>query len=374
MTAIARRLPRPASPRLIRLALCLAALVLVFVFIAIPLRGPTKPRRMTDSPFGAYAGYVWLGRVSSVEGAWRVPAILATSQAGLATTWIGAQGAGISGAFIQVGTAELRGYSAKHVVEDRYWAFWSDRAHEFHLQHLFSVKPSDHLSATVALSSSGWTLAISDATSHKTATLSTGENRTPLNTAQWTQEDALNSADARYTYPLLTPIGIGHLLVNSAVPKYASLYSTWMSINGTYLAPSPLRRDGFLLRPAMLTSAGKHYLALGIGENQAEGRFGYEIERWTSNTPRSTLRSATSRLIALLHSETDALKDASLPPAAKGTGTSLALKLDAIIAQAQSSTSPNTFHDWRARLTRDAYEARYIAHLLRRDLGLPELP
>jgi hypothetical protein len=376
MTAIARRLSRPTSPRLTRLALCLAALVLVLIliFVAIPLRGRAKHRRITDSPFGAYAGYVWLGRVSSVHGAWRVPAIIATSRPGLATTWIGGQSAGISGAFIQVGTAELRGYSPKHVIEDRYWAFWSDRARKFHPQQLFSVKPTDLLSATVSLTGGDWRLTISDATSRKTATLSTEEARVPLVVAQLTQEDALNSADARYTYPSLTPIEIGHLLVNSTVPKYASLYSTWMSINGTYLAPSPLRLDGFLLRPAMLTSAGKHYLALGIGESQAERRFGYELERWTASTSRSALQSATSRLVAVLHSESHALKEASLPPAVKGTATSLARKLDAIIAQAQLSTSPSTFYDWRARLTRDAYEARYIAHLLRRGLGLPELP
>jgi hypothetical protein len=124
----------------------------------------------------------------------------------------------------------------------------------------------------------------------------------------------------------------------------------------------------------MLTSAGKRYLALSIGESQAEQRFGHELERWTATTPHSALESATSRLVAVLHNETHALKDASLPPAVKGTAASLARKLDAIIAQAQSRTSPNTFYDWRAQLTRDAYEARYIAHLLRRSLGLPELP
>ncbi len=68
-----------------------------------PATGRTKHRRITDSPFGAYAGYVWLGRVSSVQGSWTVPRIVDPSRSGLATTWIGAQTPGTRGAFIQIG-------------------------------------------------------------------------------------------------------------------------------------------------------------------------------------------------------------------------------------------------------------------------------
>jgi hypothetical protein len=351
----------------------LLAAVAIFAAVQfLPRHAPSD--HQTDAPFGAYAGYVWLGRVSSVQGEWRVPAIVATSRPGLATTWISAQGTGTRGAFIQVGTAELRGYSPKQAIEDRYWAFWSDKAHGYHPQKLFSVKPGDRLSAAVALSHRGWTPTISDATSHKTATLNTAEGRAPLNTAQWTQEDALTATGGRYTYPSLTAIRISHLLVNSAAPRYASLYSTWMSINGVYLAPSPLHTGGFQLQPATLTSTGKHYLLLGMGESRAVQQFGYELERWTTNTPRTTLKTATSRLVAALTDESHALRKSPLPSVIKGIATALARKLDAIIVQAQSPTSPSTFYDWRARLTRAAYEALYRAHLLRRGLGLPELP
>jgi hypothetical protein len=344
----------------------LAAILTAFLFL------PHTPNRQTDAPFGAYAGYVWLGRVSSVQGVWRVPAILAKSHPGLATTWIGAQGAGIGGPFIQVGTAELRGYSRKNIIEDRYWAFWSDKARRFHPQKLFLVKPGDRLTATAGLTPSGWRLVISDVASRRTAALNTGEAPKPLDAAQWTQEDALTATGARYTYPLLASTMISHLLVNSTVLRYTSLYSTWMSINGTYLAPSPLRHDGFLLQPTKLTSIGKHYLSLNIGEGNAVRQFGYELESWTTHTSHGTLKSAASRLVAALHSETRVLKAASLPPAIKETAASLVHILDAIIIQAY--TSPSTFYKWRARLTRDAYDALYVAHLLRRDLKLPELP
>jgi hypothetical protein len=352
----------------------LVAVVAILAVTFLPRHTPSE--HQTDAPFGAYARYVWFGRVSSVQGAWRVPAIIATSRPGFATTWIGAQGAGTREAFVQVGAAELRGYSPKHLIEDQYWAFWSNKAHEYHPQSLFSVKPGDRLSAALARSRSGWTLTISDATSHKTATLNAGEGHAPLSSAQWTQEDALTSNGARYTYPSFTAIRIGHLLVNAVAPSYAHLYSTWMSISGAYQAPSPLRGDSFQLRPATLTSAGKHYLSLRIGESRAAQQFGYELERWTANTPHKTLETAASRLVAALSNEIHALRTASLPPIVKGISTSLARKLNAIVLQAQLSSrmSPSTFDYWRAQLTNEAFEALYTGHLLRRQLGLPELP
>ena len=351
-----------------------AAIASILVITLLPRH--IASHRQTDAPFGAYAGYVWLGRVSSVQGTWRVPAILATSRPGLATTWIGAQGAGTRGAFIQVGTADLCGYSPKHTLEDRYWAFWSDRAHDYHLQPLFSVKPGDRLSATVALSRSGWTLTISDAATHKAATLNTGESHAPLNTAQWTQEDPVTFTGSRYTFPSLTAIRISRLLINSTAPKYESLYSTWMSINGAYTAPSPLHRDGFQLRPATLTSAGKYYLSLNIGKSQTVQRFGYQLELWTANTPLSALQIASSRLVTALSDEAGTLRSLSSPSVIKTSATLLARKFDAIIAQAQVPLrmSPGRLDAWRARLTRDAYEALYAEHILRRRLGLPELP
>lgn len=328
-----------------------------------------------DTPFGAYAGYVWFGRVSSVYGTWRVPSINAASRPGLATTWIGAQGEGVGAEFIQVGTAEQCGYSTKHAVQDRYWAFWGDKARNYHLERLFAVKAGDDVAATAALSGRGWSLTVRDYTSGKIATLDTTEAPKSLTAAQWTQEDIASSSGARYNYPLMSLGELYGLRVNSTIPSYRALYSTWMSIDGIYLAPGPLQKDSFVLKQTKLTAIGKRYLALDIGESHAVLRFGEELDRWNADTPRKTLVVASSRLTAALSREVRSLKNISLPAPVNRLTMSLSRKLHALSAQAQEPMhlSVILFSSWRNQLARDASEARYLVHLIRRALGLPEL-
>jgi peptidase A4-like protein len=255
MAAIARRLPRPNSPRFTRVVLCVAALVIMFVFLAIPLGGRAKHRRTTDSPFGAYGGYVWRGRVSSVEGSWTVPRIVEPSRFGLATTWIGSQSRDARGRFIQIGSCELHGYSRAHVVENRYWAFWSDSMRNFHPQFLFRVRPGDAISASLAVAHGRSTLAIVDQTSGADVRFSTsGAANASFNEAQWTQEDASTATGEPFPYPSLTVVRFSGLAVNSAPPDYASLYSTWMSVNGVSLAPTPLVGDAFALKRVIVSA------------------------------------------------------------------------------------------------------------------------
>lgn len=377
MIAIARRLPRLASPRLTRLALCLAVIVIVLIFIAIPLRGRTKPRRITDSPFGAYAGYVWLGRVSSVEGSWTVPRIVDPSRSGLATTWIGAQAPGARGAFIQIGDGELHGYSRSHAAENRYWAFWSDTTQNFHPRFLFRVRPDDALSASLTLADGRWALAIVDHTSGSDVRFSTSEDvNASFDDAQWTQEDARTSTGELFPYPALTVVRFSRLAVNSAAPAYASLYSTWMSVNGVFLAPAPLARDAFVLRRATISAAGADYLHIGDPRSTALETFGSELEHWTTKIPPTKIASASSRLVDWLSHEIRALANVQLPKAASSLARLLIGKLYAMLERARPPAvmSPTALRVWKSSLIRDSDAAHYVAHLLLRALGLPELP
>jgi hypothetical protein len=365
--------------RLRRLVFCAAllTLVLVLVFIAIPLRGHAKHSRITDSPFGAYARYIWLGRVSSVDGSWTVPRIVDPSRSGLATTWISAQAPGTRGAFIQIGTSELHGYSQAHVVENRYWAFWSDTARNFHPQFLFRVKPEDALSASLALAHKRWALTIVDHTSGSKARFSTSEDaNASFDEAQWTQEDATTSTGKRFPYPSLIGLRFSGLAVNAKPPTYASLYSTWMSVNGISLAPTPLAGDAFTLRLATISAAGDHYLHIGALSSNALDRFGAEFEHWTTKTPYTEIASASSRLIASLRLQTGALANARLPEPASGLVPSLIGKLDAMIERAHppAVNSSSALTRWKSSLINSAEAAHYVAHLLLRALGLPELP
>jgi hypothetical protein len=237
-------------------------LVIALAFAVAPIvqRDPSI-RRHDDAPFGAYAGYLWPGRVSSVQGAWSVPTIATGSRTGFGTTWIGVYGSTKLGAFIQVGTAELRGDSRNRIAERRYWAFWSNAAHHFHPVFLFSVRPNDDVTATLALAHTGWFVTIVDEISHQRARFATTEEGTaPFADAQWAQEDPVDSTGARYAYPSLSAVAFRRLAVNGAPPSLSSIYSSWMSVNDINLAPTPLARDGFRLRPAVLTPDGTRYL------------------------------------------------------------------------------------------------------------------
>jgi hypothetical protein len=377
MAAIARRLPRPNSPRFKRPALCVAALVLVFVAVAIPLGGRAKHHRMTDSPFGADAGYVWPGRVSSLEGSWTVPWIVEPSRSGLATTWIGTQARDTRGAFIQIGSCELRGYSPAHVVENLYWAFWSDRTRDFHPQLLFRVRPGDALSASLSLAHGRWALAIVDHTSGSDVQFSTSEGANArFAEAQWMQEDASSSTGEPFPYPSLTVVRFTGLTVNSARPEYASLYSTWMSVNGASLAPTPLIGDAFALRRATVSAAGEDYLHVAGPSSTALETFGSELERWSTKTPYTEIASASSRLIASLRRETLALTHARLPKRVNRLDRLLIAKLAAMVERAHPPAvmSPTTLAVWKSSLVRSGGAAHYAAHLLLRALGLPDLP
>ena len=332
---------------------------------------------MTDSPFGAYAGYVWLGHVSSVDGSWTVPRIVDPSHSGLATTWISAQAPGTPSAFIQIGASELHGYSRAHVVENRYWAFWSDTTRNFHPQFLFRVRPGDAISASLILARKRWMLAIVDHTSSSNAQFSTSEDaNASFDEAQWTQEDATTSTGERFPYPSLTGLRFSGLAVNSRSPTYASLYSTWMSVNGVSLAPTPLAGDAFSLRRATVSPAGQYYLRIAAPRNAALEASGSEFERWTTKTPYTKIVSASSSLIAWLRLEIHALTNARLPKATSNLVRLLIGKLNIMIERARppAAMSPTAFAIWRLSLIRSSDAAHYVAHLLLRELGLPELP
>jgi hypothetical protein len=63
------------------------------------------------------------------------------------------------------------------------------------------------------------------------------------------------------------------LRVNSTEPRSADVISTWMTADGTELAPSPLVNNTFSIRPAAISPAGKHYLKIAFALNMAGKTF-----------------------------------------------------------------------------------------------------
>jgi len=205
--------------------------------------GPTRPR----ATYGAFAGYDWFGRVTSVEASWRVPRILSGSPSGAAATWIGAQTPSSREAFIQIGVSEFDLVPA-HQPQPSYFAFWSDTQRHFLDQPLFDVAPGDDVSASLTLAHRRWRLAIADRTSGAIAHFSTREEaKASFTQVEWLQEHVRGIFPQRLAYPQLTAITFRDLRVNSHEPLSTALEPVTMYEHGRERAPSSVRHDSFVL-------------------------------------------------------------------------------------------------------------------------------
>ena len=248
---------------------------------------PAKSNTSTYS-LGAWAGYAWLGHVRSVQATWMVPTIRAGSPAGVAASWIGAQAptrppvVPLPGRiparaaakwrdiseripFIQVGVIESRGWSSNERVSNAYFAFWTDSVHGFQPISLFSVRAGDEISARLSLENKRWRVAILDTTSGAHEELDTkDEGLASFDQAEWNQENPESPPFGTddYLYPQLSQIHMGGLAVNGAPPRPRDVYSTWMSEDGSYLAPSNLSGDGFTVHQASLSPTSRRYLTI----------------------------------------------------------------------------------------------------------------
>ena len=144
--------------------MCFGLVVLVaLAVIFVVLLGAAPRGSSANWSFGPFAGYVWRGQVTSVQGSWSVPRVSAgSSLRSAASTWIGAEAPGEPAPFIQIGTNEQR-VSPAEVLErgPGYYAFWSDTKGAFHPRPFFRVSPGDDIRASLALARKRWTLASS---------------------------------------------------------------------------------------------------------------------------------------------------------------------------------------------------------------------
>jgi hypothetical protein len=350
----------------------LGLLLLLVLFLAVRIV-PANHRRHPDLPFGQFAGYTWHGRVASVQASWTVPRILKGSSDGYAGTWIGAQARGKLEQFIQLGVNEDRlAHAGGRPSRNAYFTFWSDTTRHFQAQSLFFISPGDLVSASLALTHKRWTLAIVDTTSGAKARFSTSEDATAsFNQAEWTQEDPGFPSEPA-AYPSLTQPVFHRLTVNSKFPSYASLYSTWMSVNGGNLAPSPLQDDSFTLRLVTPSSAGEQYLRIVAPEDAAEDAFGAQFQHWTASTPYAQVEAATARYFSELHYYAQMLANAHWPTRVQGLVDSLVIKARTAPSRAPAVLTPSTLAAWKSAFFRQSALVSQAAHLVRRALNVPE--
>lgn len=328
--------------------------------------------------FGPFAGYVWRGHVTSVSASWTGPSVTGGSPCAVASTWIGATALDNSSSFVQIGTDERRCFvSYERQVSDTYSAFWTDFAHDLEPQPLFPVNAGDDLGASLALARGRWTLTITDTTSGAHARFSIGvPGDAAINQAEWIQEDDTNSTlHHLYPYPHLTTVGFHHLEINSQAPAYPDLYSSWMSVGSTNLAPTPLYHDSFTIREAKVSGYGAQYLHIAKLEDTATETFIPQLARWTTDTPRPQIDSARSRYAIALRENISAFTSARGPAQTQNLVDAPIDNTRLLLDHTQSPipTPSAGIAIWRSIWKRDAKAVGSAAHTLKRDLTVPEI-
>jgi len=366
---------RPGHRR--RLVLAAVVLTVLAAVLALVLSALLGAGRSSWS-FGPFAGYTWRGHVTSVSASWTVPSVTEGSRCAEAATWIGAAARDNPSSFVQIGTNERRCYvSYENQVGDTYFASWSDVAHDEQTQPLFPVNAGDDLKARLAFTRGRSTLTIADTTTgaHARFSISTPGDAA-INEAEWIQEDVTNSTLNRlYPYPHLTTVGLDHLEINSQAPAYPDLYSSWMSVGNTNLAPTPLYHDSFTIREVKVSEYGAQYLRIAIPEDTATNKFIAQLGRWTADTPRSQIDTSRSRYAIALRDNISAFTSARWPAQTQDLVDSLTDKIRLLLDHTQSPipTPSAGIAIWRSIWKRDAQAVGSVAHTLTRELDLPQI-
>jgi hypothetical protein len=357
--------------------------VLVVVVVALLTVKIIRPQTdvepaggFSDRPFGAFAGYVWGGPVTSVSATFTVPRVTSGSPLGLAATWIGAQWLGAPNRFVQIGVTEGRLQSRSGKVAVAYFGFWSDVSHHFMAQPLFPAHAGDSVSAALKLDHKHWLLALTDNTSGGKARLSIGsETEEPFDQAEWVQEDP-GAENNHVEYPLLTMPAFRHLTVNAIPPPPGSpdVFSQWMSANYGTLGATSLQGDSFTLErePGVDALAGQ-YLRLTEAARVAGHSFSRAFSNWTAKTPYAPIEKASSRYIEAAREANHALLSAPWPRRIRQLVRASVQAKDVLVATAQppSAVTAATFARWSSGLTEASQRARRVARPLLLALGLP---
>jgi hypothetical protein len=293
------------------------AVGLLAVAVLLSVRpGPTanaRPRALPQ-PFGNFASYSWRGLTRSVAASWVVPQILdKPASAATAFTWIGAYGP--NNAFIQVGI-ETDTQEARGRWRNVYIAAWSDTRKTDHLAPLFTVRPGDAIRARLRHVGHAWLVSLSDQTSgQRYQFLTTQEGRPAFHVASWVQEHSALGDGKQVAYPDLSRLSFSSLEVDGEPPRYSNLRASWMSLHGSYLAPSPLVDDRWTVVPAQVSAAGAYYLAAVLPLDAASIRLNALLDAPLTTAKLPAIRQAATANARILRSATAALQAYTWPTA-----------------------------------------------------------
>jgi hypothetical protein len=266
-----------------------------FVGVALATSPTARPPVATTVPasaLGTFAGYDWIGPVSTVAAEWRVPKItlLNTSDS---STWIGVQSP--TGGFVQIGTTEdstpaLDAFNGGSAVDQ---GFWSDDTVEFHPQRfdrsgVFDqhVRAGDLISASIAEVSGGWRLRLHDARSGLSFDQTIPMTTSDFNETEWYQEDPTNTdTNEPLPYPRLSSVMFTHLSINGEWPVLGFEDAVWMSVPHRDFRVSGLRNDSFEVEPIRFDQAQAQFLAARAPYEDAARRFDNIENTWRVHPP-----------------------------------------------------------------------------------------
>jgi hypothetical protein len=336
-----RRRRRVLTVGAVCVVVALALLTARIVGLSIKIVGPqsdVEPAAgLADRPFGAFAGYVWAGPVTSVSATFTVPTVVSGSPLGVAGTWIGAQRLAAPNHFVQIGVTEERLESRSGKVVVGYHAFWSDVGRHF--------------------------------TSGRRARFSIGsETEAPFDQAEWLQEDP-GAEHNHVEYPRLTVPTFRHLTVNAFPPSPGSpdVFSAWMSANSGTLGATGLLDDSFTLErePAVDALAGQ-YLRLTEAARVAATSFASQFSNWNADTPYAHVHDATSRYIEATRAADHALLAAPWPRQIRRLVRASVQATAVLVATAQPpvTITAATFAHWNSGLTEASLRARRVTRPL----------
>ena len=324
------------------------------------------------------SGYVRTGSVQTIGASWTVPGIGRRSRAGLAATWIGAQGPGVPPAapFIQVGTNENRGDPGVASSPTVYVAFWSASQLNFHPHALFPVAPGDRITAALRLGTGRWQVSIADASNgHHDTFTTTADSTGPFTLAEWLQEDPAGSGGRPVAYPRIGRVAFAGLSINGAAPAAGSMQSQWMTAAGRDFGPTALRDDAFTIAPVTPSPAGIRYLRLVTPANAVQQTFDAQARRWDHDVSAAQIRPAVDRELGALRTLARGLAAGSWPAAAGAAIQTLIARigaLEAVVSRAPVLARIPTA-GWPGDDLTATLRVAGASHRVRRLLNLPEV-
>jgi hypothetical protein len=337
-------------------------------------RTPPAAAVPSRSDFGRDSGYVWVGRVTSLEASWIVPLVTEQPLPGASGTWIGAEAYSTHArAFIQVGTSEEQTASANGPTSERYHAFWSDKAHSFLPIFLFDVTPATEVTARLTLSRGRWEVFIRDSASGQQARFTTPQEANgSFGTAMWLQEAV---GPARSGNPV-DRVRFTSLRVDGKEPGYAQMLSEWMTDGARNLAPSPLVSDSFEIAPASTSYYGSEYLRIAKEANVRSAEIRAELrspEALASSDSRSN--AARTKLADVLERFGRELKAVHWPRGAAAALNAVQSTNETAVTSLRSHPGA-TARDrawWETVRARAAQASQAAVRYARRVLGLPQI-